>query len=40
LKAYDIKEKRPFIGIILKINDINYFAPLSSPKEKHKKNEK
>ena len=37
MKAYDIKEKRPFIGIILKINDINYFAPLSSPKEKHKK---
>lgn len=24
-------------GIILKIKDINYFAPLSSPKEKHKK---
>ncbi len=37
MKAYDIKEKRPFIGIILKINNINYFAPLSSPKEKHKK---
>ena len=37
MKAYDIKVKRPFIGIILKINDINYFAPLSSPKEKHKK---
>ena len=35
LKAYDIKNKRPFIGIILKINKINYFAPLSSPKNKH-----
>lgn len=36
LKAFDIKSKRPFIGIILKINEINYFAPLSSPKMKHK----
>ena len=30
-----MKNKRPFIGIILKINEINYFAPLSSPKRKH-----
>ena len=37
MKSYDVKEKRPFVGIILKINNINYFAPLSSPKEKHKK---
>ena len=35
LKSFDIKTKRPFIGIILKINEINYFAPLSSPKPKH-----
>lgn len=27
---------RPFVGIILIVNNINYFAPLSSPKEKHK----
>lgn len=37
LKAYDIKSKRPFIGIILEINNISYFAPLSSPKKKHEK---
>ena len=37
LKAYDIKNKTPFIGIILKINEINYFAPLSSPKKKHER---
>ena len=35
LKSFDIKSKRPFIGIILKINEISYFAPLSSPKKKH-----
>ncbi len=29
-----MKEKRPFIGIVLNINNINYFAPLSSPKDK------
>lgn len=32
-----IKENRPFIGIVLKIHYKNYFAPLGSPKEKHKK---
>jgi len=31
------KEKRPFIGIVLKINNHNYYAPLTSPKEKHRK---
>lgn len=31
------KELRPFIGILFKINDCQYFAPLSSPKQKHKK---
>lgn len=30
------KENRPFIGVLFEINDIKYFAPLSSPKEKHK----
>ena len=29
--------KRKFVGIVLEINDIKYFAPLSSPKEKHKR---
>lgn len=31
------KELRPFIGILFKIGNIEYFAPLSSPKLKHKK---
>ena len=30
------KEMRPFIGILFKVNDCEYFAPLSSPKSKHK----
>lgn len=29
------KELRPFIGILFKIGNCEYFAPLSSPKEKH-----
>lgn len=31
------KELRPFIGILFKIDKCEYFAPLSSPKPKHKK---
>lgn len=31
------KETRPFIGVLFKIKECEYFAPLSSPKEKHKK---
>ena len=31
------KELRPFIGILFQIKDCQYFAPLSSPKAKHKK---
>ena len=31
------KELRPFIGILFKIDECEYFAPLSSPKPKHKK---
>ena len=31
------KEARPFIGIIMTVNGIDYFAPLSSPKAKHLK---
>ena len=30
------KELRPFIGILFEIENFEYFAPLSSPKEKHK----
>lgn len=30
------KELRPFIGILFQINTCKYFAPLSSPKPKHK----
>ena len=37
--AYNMNEKeiRPFVGILFKIEDCEYFAPLSSPKSKHKK---
>ena len=30
-----IKELRPFIGVLFKVNKLEYFAPLSSPKPKH-----
>lgn len=33
----DAKKFRPFIGILFQVHDIDYFAPFSSPKEKHKK---
>lgn len=32
----DRKAIRPFVGIILSINYIHYFAPLTSPKPKHR----
>ena len=32
-----LKANRPFIGIVFKINNKEHFAPLSSPKEKHKR---
>ena len=31
------KELRPFIGILFEIDTCKYFAPLSSPKLKHRK---
>lgn len=31
------KESRPYIGVLFKIEKYMYFAPLSSPKEKHLK---
>ena len=33
----DEKSIRPFVGVLLTVNHINYFAPLTSPKPKHKK---
>ena len=30
-----VKELRPFIGILFNVDDLEYFAPLSSPKPKH-----
>ena len=32
---YAKKSNRPFIGVLFKINNIEYFAPLYSPKPKH-----
>ena len=34
-KSYDNKSKRPFIGIVLNVEGILYFAPFTSPKKKH-----
>ena len=34
-KNYDEKARRPFIGIVLKVEEILYFAPFTSPKQKH-----
>ncbi|MGM9937689.1 MAG: type III toxin-antitoxin system ToxN/AbiQ family toxin [Candidatus Ornithomonoglobus sp.] len=33
--AYNKNERRPYIGIVFTIEDIKYYAPLSSPKPKH-----
>ena len=33
---YNEKELRPFIGVLFMVNGCKYFAPLSSPKPKHK----
>jgi protein AbiQ len=30
------KETRPFVGILISVNGVNYYAPLTSPKPKHK----
>ena len=32
---YKEKELRPFIGVLFRIGNLMYFAPLSSPKPKH-----
>lgn len=34
---YGEKESRPFVGVLFKVNECMYFAPLSSPKPKHLK---
>ena len=34
---YNVKQIRPFIGVLFEVNNCKYFAPLSSPKEKHLK---
>lgn len=34
---YGEKESRPFVGILFKVDECMYFAPLSSPKPKHLK---
>ena len=31
----DKKELRPFVGVLFRIEEIEYFAPLTSPKPKH-----
>lgn len=33
---FDRKKLRPFVGILFEVNNCKYFAPLSSPKPKHK----
>lgn len=43
LRTYDSKvpenkqEKRPYVGVVVEIGDIKYYAPFTSPKEKHLK---
>lgn len=34
--CFNKEHKRPYIGIIFKVENINYFAPFTSPKPKHK----
>lgn len=34
--AYNKNEKRPYIGVVILVRDHYYFAPLFSPKQKHK----
>ena len=30
-------EARPYVGVVLEINSIHYYAPFTSPKPKHQK---
>lgn len=34
---YNKNQKRPYIGIVIEVNNIQYFAPLFSPKKVHMK---
>ena len=34
---YNKQETRPYVGVVIKIDDLEYYAPLSSPKPKHLK---
>lgn len=42
LRKYDTKvaenknHKRPYVGVLIEVDGIKYYAPLTSPKEKHK----
>ena len=33
--AYNKNNKRPYVGIVFKINDFSYFSPMFSPKKQH-----
>ena len=33
---YNKNEDRPYVGIVVTINEMNYYVPLASPKAKHK----
>lgn len=41
LRSYDVKvsqnkqESRPYVGVVVQIEDIKYYAPFTSPKAKH-----
>jgi len=43
LRQFDSKvaenknQSRPYVGVVLEINSVKYYAPFSSPKQKHKK---
>ena len=43
LRTFDTKvaenkhEARPYVGVVLEINGVNYYAPFTSPKPKHQK---
>ena len=34
--AYNKNETRPYIGVVILVNEHYYFAPMFSPKTKHK----
>jgi protein AbiQ len=36
-KSDDYNKKRPYIGVVLEINDFRYFAPLEHPRISHRK---